>query len=202
MTNRRKRAGSAREDLSKPSKWRLQHGDVSAPQIAAYPETGGKVQQRRSVDTLGMLLSNGAISDEMHDAAAKFRAQFRTAALDGMRTMPLIRMPRGSGATLTERNVGARQQIADAIAAVGGMTSPGGSCLWHVVGLECSIREWSMRHGWNGTPILPAHGQGILVGTLGALVLHYDRTPRARQAGRPALVVATPTQASAQGMPS
>jgi hypothetical protein len=201
MTNRRKRAGTAREDLSKPSKWRLQHGGIAAPEHAADPETGARVQQRRTVDTLGMLLSNGAISDEMHDAAAKFRAQFRAAALDGMRTMPLIRMPRGHGATLTERNVGARQQIADAIAAVGGMTSPGGSCLWHVVGLEHSIREWSMRHGWNGTPILPAHGQGILVGTLGELVLHYNQGPRARQSGRPALVVAPPTQAPAQGAP-
>jgi hypothetical protein len=201
MATRRKRTTTAREDLSKPSKWRLQHGRLGASEHATDPDTGAKVQQRRTVDTLGMLLSNGAISDEMHDAAAKFRAQFRAAALDGMRTMPLVRMPPGTSMTLTERHVGARQHVADAIDAVGGMASPGGSCLWHVVGLECSIREWSMHHGWNGTPVLPAHGQGILVSALGALVMHYDRVPTARRTGSPRLLVVPPPQTPTQAAP-
>lgn len=56
---------------------------------------------------------------------------------------------------------------------VGGVASPSGSCLWHVVGLDCSVHEWAMRHGWNGRPIAQTQGQGILIGALGVLAAHY-----------------------------
>lgn len=174
MTNKRKlRRGMQTEDLSKPSPWRLQHGRFGAAVREADPDTGTPVQHRRAVDTLGLMLEHGTITPEMHEAGSMFRTQFRIAALDGMRTTQLVRTARGSGDTLTERHVGARHRIAAAIEAVGGVGSPGGSCLWHVVGLECSIREWAMQQGWNGKPIVPAHGQGILVGALGMLAAHY-----------------------------
>lgn len=32
--------------------------------------------------------------------------------------------------------------------ALGGLGSPGGSCVWHVVGVQGSIRERAMRQGW------------------------------------------------------
>ena len=32
----------------------------------------------------------------------------------------------------------------------GALGSPAGSCVWHVVGLQRSIREWAMRWGWGG----------------------------------------------------
>jgi hypothetical protein len=183
MASKHKRATTSCEDLSKPSKWRLQHGPITAPERGADPETGVPVQRRRAVDTLGMLLENGSITSQMHDAAEIFRTQFRAAALDGMRTMPLIRVARGTGDTLTERHVGARQKVSAAIRHVGGIQSPAGSSLWHVVGLECSIREWAMQQGWNGRPLVPAHGQGILVGALGTLVEHYGLAPRSRRTG-------------------
>jgi hypothetical protein len=63
------------------------------------------------------------------------------------------------------------------------MQSPAGSSLWHVVGLECSIREWAMQQGWNGKALVPAHGQGILVCALGTLVEHYGLAPRPRRTG-------------------
>jgi hypothetical protein len=185
MTSKRKRGATPREDLSKPSRWRLQHGAVTPPERGADPDTGMPVSRRRAVDTLGMLLENGSITPEMHDAAAIFRAHFRAAALDGMRTMPLIRIPRGTSDTLTERHLSAREKVTAAIGQVGGMASPGGTCLWHVVGLECSIREWAMQEGWNGRPLVPAHGQGILVCALGALAEHYGLTPRAKRGSGP-----------------
>ena len=181
MASKRKRATTRREDLSKPSKWRLQHGPITAPERATDPETGVPVQRRRAVDTLGMLLENGSITPQMHEAAAIFRTQFRAAALDGMRTMPLIRVARGTGDTLTERHVSAREKVSTAIKHVGGMDSPAGSSLWHVVGLECSIREWAIQQGWNGKALVPAHGQGILVCALGTLVEHYGLAPRSRR---------------------
>jgi hypothetical protein len=177
MVSKRKTARlSAREDLSKPSRWRRQHGDVGPALRDADPDTGTPVQHHRATDTLGMMLTNGTITPEMHEAGCIFRTQFRTAALDGMRTMQVVRMPRGAGDTLTERQFGARSKIAAALEVVGGVASPSGSCLWHVVGLECSVREWAMRHGWNGRPIAPPQGQGVLIGALGVLAAHYGLT--------------------------
>jgi hypothetical protein len=197
MASKRKRVTTPRDDLSNPSKWRLQHGPVTAPERGDDPETGVPFQRRRAVDTLGMLLENGSITAHMFDAAEIFRVQFRAAALDRMRTMKLIRVARGSGDTLTERHVTARQKISAAIRHVGGMESPAGSSLWHVVGLECSIREWAMQQGWNGRPLVPAHGQGILVGALGTLVEHYRLAPGPRRSAAPTLSIAAPAEAAA-----
>jgi hypothetical protein len=51
--------------------------------------------------------------------------------------------------------------------------SPAGSCVWHVVGLQRSIREWAMRQGWGDRPVRVEQARGILVAVLGTLVGHY-----------------------------
>ena len=81
----------AREDLSAPSKWRLQHGDVGAATRVADTESGTPIMRRRCTDTLGLMLAKGSITQPMHDAGQNFRATFRIAALDGMRTTHLCR---------------------------------------------------------------------------------------------------------------
>lgn len=176
---RTKRAAQALEDLSKPSKWRLQHGGFSAPVRAADPETGSPVEHRRAVDTLGMMLANGTITPAMHEAGAVFRAQFRAAALDTLRAVPLIRMPGGTGDQLMERHLSARRRIVAALDALGGHDSAAGSCAWHVIGCEASVREWAARQGWAGRPVGHSQAQGILVAALGVLASHYrlTRTP-------------------------
>lgn len=35
-----------------------------------------------------------------------------------------------------------------ALDALGGLGSPAGNCVWHVVGQQRSIREWAMLQGW------------------------------------------------------
>ncbi len=114
-SNKRKNARTAtthREDLSKPSRWRRQHGDVGPALRDADPDTSTLVQHHRATDTLGMMLTNCTITPEMHEAGGIFRTQFRTAALDGMRTIQLIHIPRGTDDTITERQFGARSRIA------------------------------------------------------------------------------------------
>ena len=170
------------EDLAMPSKWRLQHGPVGEPMREADPETGLPVVHRRTVDTLGQMLANGTITQEMHDAGAVFRRQFRVAALDQLRAMPLIRIPGGSGDSLTDRQVAAREQVAHAMMALGGFESAAGSCAWHVVGLECSVREWALRQGWGGRSVGHAQAQGMLVAALGVLAVVYGLVPRQRAA--------------------
>ena len=174
MASKRKTTRSTpRENLGTPSKWRLQHGGVGPAARDADPDTGTPVQHHRTVDTLGTMLEHNTITPEMHEAGCIFRTQFRTASLDGMRTTQLIRMPGGTGDTLTERQASARRRIAAVMEVVGGPDTATGSCLWHVVGLECSVREGAMRRGWNGKPIPPPQGQGILIGALGVLATHY-----------------------------
>lgn len=51
--------------------------------------------------------------------------------------------------------------------------SPTGSCVWHVVGVQHSLREWALRQGWNGKPLRQESAQSILVGALGVLARHY-----------------------------
>jgi hypothetical protein len=42
------------------------------------------------------------------------------------------------------------RRVAKALDALGGLESPAGSCVRHVVGLQRLIREWAMRQGWVG----------------------------------------------------
>ena len=55
---------------------------------------------------------------------------------------------------LTVRQIAARDHVHDALDALGGMASPGGSYVWHVVGLQMSLRERAMS-AWD-----PARGEG------------------------------------------
>lgn len=182
MAGKRKAKTPKRDEALGPSRWRLQHGGFAEPIREADPETGVPVVHRRAVDTLGMMLANGTITQEMHDAGGVFRTLFRTAALDGIATSQLIRLPGGSSDPLTERQASARARVAVALDALGGHDSAAGSCAWYVVGLEMSVREWAMRQGWGGRPVAPPQAQGMLVATLGVLAAHFGLTPRQRAA--------------------
>ena len=135
---------------------------------------GRPVVHHRTVDTLGIMLRAGTITKAMHDAARDFQAQFTIARFDVVRCMPLVRVPGGGGpGDLTDAQVDARRRVGKALDALGGLGSPAGSCVWHVVGLQRSIREWAMRQGWGGRPVRVEQAQGILVAALGVLAGHY-----------------------------
>jgi hypothetical protein len=170
------------EDLSKPSKWRLQHGGFSEPIRAADPDTGTPVQHRRAMDAIGMMLANGTITPQMHEAGSIFRTLFRSASLDGIATTQFVRLGGGTAEALSGRQVDARRRVAGAMDALGGHGSPAGSAVWFVVGLEMSIREWSARQGWSGRPVPQPIAGGMLVAGLGILAMHFGLTPRAQAA--------------------
>jgi hypothetical protein len=168
---RRKRKTSARVVAGLPMIRR--HDKVLEPVYEADPD-GRPVVHHRTVDTLGIMLRAGTISKDMHDAARDFQAQFTIARFDVVRCMPLVRLPGGGGAAdLTDAQVDARRRVGGALDALGGLGSPAGSCVWHVVGLQCSIREWAMRQGWGGRSVRVEQAQGILVAALGVLAGHY-----------------------------
>jgi len=60
--------------------------------------------------------------------------------------------------------------------------NPGRSAVWHVLGLECSIREWVARRGWSGRPVPQPIAGGMLVAGLGILAMHFGLVPRERAA--------------------
>jgi hypothetical protein len=53
--------------------------------------------------------------------------------------------------------------------------------VWHVVGLQRSVREWAMRQGWAGRPVDHKAAAGILIAGLGMLAayLGYGGAKRA-----------------------
>jgi hypothetical protein len=147
--------------------------DVLEPVYEADPE-GRPVVHHRTVDTLGIMLRAGTITKPMHDAARDFQAQFTIARFDAIRCTSLVRLP-GSGGPgdFTDAQVDARRRVSRVLDALGGLGSPAGSCVWHVVGLQHSIREWAMRQGWGGRPVRVEQAQGILIAALGVLAGHY-----------------------------
>ena len=131
---------------------------------------GRIVVHHRTVDTLGKMLRAGTITQEMHDATKDFETAFIMANLDPIRALPILRVPgTGREPDLSERQLDARQRVHEAMQALGGISSPAGSCVWHVVGLQRSVREWAIRMGWGGRPVRQEQAQGILVAALGVL---------------------------------
>ena len=134
---------------------------------------GRIVYHHRTVDTLGKMLGAGTIDQAMHDAARDFQASFIVAQLDPLRAVPILRVPgTGREPELSERELHARHRVYEAMRALGGISSPAGSCVWHVVGLQRSVREWAIRQGWGGRPVRQQQAQGILVVALGVLAAH------------------------------
>jgi hypothetical protein len=135
---------------------------------------GAIVVHHRTVDSLGKMLKSGTIDQAMHDAARDFQANFTLASLDPIRALPILRVPgTGREPDLSERQLDARRRVHQAMQALGGISSPAGSCVWHVVGLQRSVREWAIRQGWGGRPVRQEQAQGILVAALGMLATHF-----------------------------
>jgi Domain of unknown function (DUF6456) len=129
---------------------RIKPHKVRGRQLEDDPD-GRPVLHHRVVDSLSKMLKAGTISPEMHDAARDLQAAFVVASLDPLRAMPVTRIPgTGREADLSERPLYARRRVHDAMANLGGISSPAGSCVWHVVGLQRSVREWALRMGWAG----------------------------------------------------
>jgi hypothetical protein len=135
---------------------------------------GRIVYHHRTVDTLGKMLRAGTIDEAMHDAAKDFQAAFIIANLDPLRALPILRVPgTGREPELNERQLDARRRVHESLEALGGLSSPAGSCVWHVIGLQRSVREWAIRQGWRGRLVRQEQAQGILIAALGMLSRHF-----------------------------
>lgn len=178
MTAKRKQitTHAGTPDESGPTPERARHGVVERLGHAIADEDGRPARPYRSVDSITLMLRRGTISSGMHQAAEDFRALFHRASLDPLRAPDLARVPSGvraGGLSLSFGQVDARTKVWTALEVLGGIASPAGSCVWHVVGSEWSVKDWALRQGWGGRPLSQEAAAGILVGALGVLQAHF-----------------------------
>jgi len=169
-----RRRTARRDDMLAPTAERRARGLVERSPRAIADEAGRPARPYRAVDVLTSMLRKATISPAMHQAAEDFRALFATAHLDPL-CVPDLRRPRDAAKDLplTQAQAEARKKIWHALEALGGATAPAGSCVWHVVGCEWTIRDWALLQGLNGRKIRLETASGILVGALSALQAHF-----------------------------
>ena len=185
MAKRRRRIarGKVRQQRPRPEVVTLPGGRKAEIVREADPE-GRPVAHARTVDTIDRMHKAGTITRAMHDAARDFKAHFIIAAYDATPPRDMIRVSGGGWTNdLTDNQIAARNRVARALGTLGGSASPGGSCVWHVVGLGLSLREWAMQQGWGGKPMLVSQATGVLVTALGVLAVHYGYGPAKRRFG-------------------
>jgi hypothetical protein len=177
MTRRRQNRAATIDAVLTPE--RRRHGPVElVPTVIADGE-GRPARPYHAVDTLTIMERRGSITAGMRQAGEDFRRRFATAQLDPLRALDLSRLSLGDKPTRRDdhapglRAEAARNSVWRAIGAVGGIASPGGSCLWHVVGWERSLREWALEQGWSGRRVSPEAASGILIAALGTLETHF-----------------------------
>src|SRR5271166_464843 len=158
-----------------PTPERRNHGIVERLERPIADESGRPARPYRAVDTLAAMERRGSITAGMRQAGEDFRARFATAQLDPLRAPDWSRLRVGGSSRFrAEDGPGlrierARDAVWRAILAVGGIGSPAGSCLWHVVGWERSLKEWALEQGWSGRRVSQEAASGILIAALGAL---------------------------------
>lgn len=162
-------------DRIAPTPERRRHGRVEDFDHAIADETGAVARPYRAVDTIAIMERRGTITPAMRQAGEDFRAAFAAARLDPLGCQDLGRpwVDNAPHAVPTSRIIAAREQIWQAVKVVGGIVSPAGSCLWHVVGWEQSLKEWALTQGWNGRRVSQEAASGILIAALGALAEHF-----------------------------
>ena len=138
-------------DENRPTAERLRHGPIERLDRAIADAQGNASRPYRALDTLAVMERRGSITAGMRQAGEDFRARFATAQLDPLRALDLSQLRLGDRPSRSGedgpglRIEAARDAVWRAIQAIGGIASPAGSCVWHVVGWECSLKAWAAR---------------------------------------------------------
>lgn len=174
---RRRSPNERKNDVVTPE--RLRHGMVELLPATIADADGRPSRPYRAVDTLAVMERRGSITAGMRQAGDDFRQRFAVAQLDPLRALDLSRLSLGDKPTRRGdsapglRVEAARTAVWRAIRAVGGIASPAGSCLWHVLGWERSLKEWALEQGWAGRRVSQEAASGILIAALGVLEEHF-----------------------------
>lgn len=171
---KRKPAQAPRDGGLGPTPERARHGELARVPQAIADEAGRPSRPYRSMDTLALMLRKGSITAPMKQAGDDFRTLFALAGLETLRALDLARVPQGwRDMPLSLVQVDARRKVWQALEVLGGIASPAGSCVWHVIGCEWTVKDWALREGWGGRPLRDHTAAGVLIGALGVLQAHF-----------------------------
>jgi hypothetical protein len=184
MARNRSRHGPPAPEVADimPTPERSNHGDVERLGRSISDTSGRPSRPYRFVDTLAAMERRGSITAGMRQAGEGFRDCFAIAQLDPLSAFDASRLRIGSRAGFRavegpgSRIESARNVVWRAIVAVGGLGSAGGSCVWHVVGWQQSLKEWALEQGWNGRRVSQETASGILIASLGTLEAHWAQS--------------------------
>jgi hypothetical protein len=158
-----------------PSQARRQHSRITRDRLQIADTAGRIGVPWRAEGLLAKLERNGSITAAQRAAGEQFHALFRAAASDPLKATDPSRT-HVSGARALPQQLGslwAKTSLDRAIDALGGLASPAGSCAWHVLGNDCSMRDFALRRSWCGTPVQDHVAKGVLLSTLGTLQHHF-----------------------------
>jgi len=184
MRNDPRRRRLIAESADAPPRERANHELIERFDRTISDSSGRPGRPYRVVDTLALMERRGTITPSMRQAGEGFRDRFAIAQLDPLSAFDLSRQRSGSRAgSSPAQQVGsriedARKAVWGAILAVGGPSSAGGSCVWHVLGWQQSLKEWALGQGWNGRRVSQEAASGILIASLGALEAHFATSRR------------------------
>lgn len=163
-----------RPDGIAPTPERRTQGLIERAACVIADEEGRVSRPYCAPDTLTVMLRKNTITAAMHQAGEDFHALFITAQLETLRAADLLRLPDGMRELpLTLAQAEARKKVWLVLKTLGGMSSPAGSCLWHVVGCEWTLKDWARREGWNGRHLSQESASGVLIGSLAVLQAHF-----------------------------
>lgn len=169
---RRLDAVEAAAAVVEPPRARRRHDRIERVEGRELIDAEGNVANPfRAVDTLELMFRRGSIDEAMKNAGNDFRDKFALAQLDALRAADMARTGHGwqGGVPVGTRIQRARDEVWDTICSVGGIASPGGSVLWHVLGWGQSLSDWAALQGWANRKVTPHAAGGILIATLGML---------------------------------
>jgi hypothetical protein len=130
-----------------PTPERQRHGPIERLAQPISDAAGRPARPYRAVDTLAIMERRGSITAGMRQAGEDFRARFAVAQLDPLRALDLTHLRVAETGLRPEKEApglrieAARRSVWRTIQAVGGIASPAGSCLWHVLGWERPVRN-------------------------------------------------------------
>lgn len=141
----------------------------------AQDEQGRVSRPYRAIDFLEDWQEHGDVTSEQKQAADDFRIAFHRAQHNTLGTLDVSR-PMVSGRLhqyVPFRVEAARWKVWAAVKSVGGLHSFGGRCLWHVIGLDISLRQWVNDEVLAGRRISMYRAKILLIRALDDLRRHF-----------------------------
>ncbi len=156
-----------------PTAERKKHDEVERLEKQIVDARGMSGAPYVVLSPLAAMERNQTISRQQRNAGDKFHDAFRRAMLDQRRAAALIRGPTPVvwwGQSLG--NTEARRRVAEAIRALGGEGAVGANLVWHVLGLEWSLKFW-IENQRIARISNKSVASGILIGALDVLVREF-----------------------------